>query len=364
MSLGLLPVHSSIRRQSRALARRARWPGVNLRAGTTAVVAGCAGLGAVVGVVTDPTPPVRYRAQVDVRVDAASPARQAVAWRTLRAAAQTAQVREAVNTAVVAGGASVSIRVTGDSESGLLSLQTEASSQPRASAAANAAAAAAVAYGEMVGGGPGAPRQFSFEGSLDGWGLGKGLFVFPPMQLALTTAVAHTGRRSLSANCLAAGCGPFVRLEQPYRGQVAYRAMGWIRATPSTRLRLVLGSTADDVNVSRTVSVGPRWRRLEVRWTPRQDARLAITAFQLRSSGATHLNVDDVSVGPVGPTKAATPSPGVGDRYSVLAPAVSAGVLKGKAGPWALGGAATGFLVGLAAAGAGAAAGRRRPATP
>jgi hypothetical protein len=162
------------------------------------------------------------------------------------------------------------------------------------------------------------------------------------------------------------GCGPFVRLEQTVFKGHEYEGSGWVNASPQTRLRLVLGSRAQDVAVAETVRGRPGWRRLAVPWIPAKSASQAVMAVQIMSVGTTTLRIDDFEFGPraggaggVGVGRSSTA------HYEVVVPATTASSLgHANTGAWAGAGAAAGLLViALALAAARAAARRRADST-
>jgi hypothetical protein len=330
-----------------------------------ALIVACTGVGAALGAGTHTRTPTKFRSVSVLEVRASTPALQSVAWHTLGQALTLPLVRAEI--AKLAGQELSSLRVGigGDPESSLVPVYADATSSTQADALANATASVAVdflrkpAYASSI-------TRSTFDGSTDGWDVGHGIFVVPASHIAQTDLLAHSGSGSLMVTCLIAGCGPYLVLARTFLRGATYTASGWVKVAPSTRMRLVLGSTPQDVSVGATTSGTNRWRRLFVEWTPQSEATSAVVTFQVMSSGGSQFNIDDVEVGPQAAVKLGAAPPTVTPKaseaqYSVVTPANVSGTLDSDdTAIWAVGGAGAGFLIGIAAAAAGTAAARRR----
>jgi hypothetical protein len=327
-----------------------------------ALIVACTGVGAALGAGTHARAPTKFRSVSVLEVRASTPALQSVAWHTLGQALTLPLVRTEI--AKLAGQELSGLRVGvgGDPESSLVPVYAYATSPTQADALANATASVAVdflrqpAYASSI-------TRSTFDGSTDGWDVGHGIFVVPASHIVQTDLLAHNGSGSLAVTCLIAGCGPYLVLARTFLRGTTYRASGWVKASPGTRMRLVLGSTPQDVSVGVTTSGTKRWRRLFVDWTPQSGAASAVVTFQVMSSRSSQFNIDDVEVGP---QKLDATSPTVTPkaskaRYSVVTPANITGTVDSDdTAIWAVGGAGAGLLVGIAAAAAGIAAARGR----
>ena len=328
------------------------------------VIVACVGAGAALGAGTHPRPPTEFRAESVLAVRAPTPGLQSVAWHTLVQALTLPLLRAEIAQLAGQEMSALRIGIRGDPESSLVAVYADATSAPRADSLANAAASVAVnflrepAYASTI-------TQSKFDNSTEGWDVGAGIFVLPANQILQTHLLAHSGSGSLAVTCLSAGCGPYLVLARAFRRGATYTASGWVYARPSTRMRIVLGSTPQDVSVGATTSGANRWRRLSVEWTPQSEATSAVVTFQVMSSGSSRFNIDDVEVGPraavkPGATQTVT-SKASKAQYSVVTPADVSGTLgSDDTAGWAAGGAGAGLLIGIAVAAAGTAAARRR----
>jgi F0F1-type ATP synthase membrane subunit c/vacuolar-type H+-ATPase subunit K len=348
-------VHQRVDRQHRKRAALA----------IAALIVACTGVGAALGAGTHPSSSAEFRSVSVLEVKASTPALQSVAWHTLGQTLTLPLVRAEI--AKLAGQELSALRVGigGDSESSLVPVYAYATSPTQADALANATASVAVnflrkpAYASSI-------TRSTFDSSTDGWDVGAGIFVVPASHIAQTNLLAHSGSGSLEVTCLTAGCGPYLVLARTFLRGTTYKASGWVKAPPGIRMRLVLGSTSQDVAVGSTASGTTRWRQFSVEWTPQSEATSAVVTFQVMSRGSSQFNIDDVEVGPRAAVKPGATPPTVTSKtseaqYSVVTPAsVSATLDSNDTAVWATGGAGAGLLIGIAAAAAGAAAARRR----
>src|SRR5258708_12388349 len=118
-------------------------------------------------------------------------------------------------------------------------------------------------------GGRGGVRLGEWE---EGGGRGGGFLGYPPTQLQLTRAIGHGSAGALIASCAVPGCGPYLVMNRAFRRDTAYAAVGWVKSAPSTRLRIVLGSTPQDVAVGPTLAGAGTWPPLSLTWTPQSNA--------------------------------------------------------------------------------------------
>jgi hypothetical protein len=320
------------------------------------------GLGAALGAGIHPASST-FRAGSEVTINAPSAGRQPVAWHTLSQVLKLDSIRERIATLTGAEASALRIGVSGDPQSSLTTVYADASSAPGAALLANTAASVAVNFLRQTIDAPEVTRS-TFEHSGEAWDLGAGIYVLPPTRIQQARSPAHSGAGSLEVRCVTVvtgGCGPYLRLERTFRKGTAYQAVGWVKAQATTRIRIVLGATPQDVVVSPTVIGGTLWKRLSVTWTPQSDATLAITTFQVMSLGPSLFYIDDVSVGPRAAIKQVAKTPANPTRYETVLPATASRRLdSGRTAAWAAGGAGAGLMVGIAAAAASAAATRRR----
>jgi hypothetical protein len=297
-------------------------------------------------------------------VKAATPGLQSVAWHTLGQALTLPLLRAEIAKSAGQEMPVLRIGIRGDPKNSLVAVYADGTSATQADSLADAAASVAVNFLREPARASAVTRS-TFDDSTEGWDVGPGIFVVPANQILQTHRLAHSGSGSLAVTCLAAGCGPYLVLARAFRRGVTYTASGWVKAHPGTRMRIVLGSTPQDVSVGAMTSGTNRWRRLSVGWSPRSKATNAVVTFQVMSSGSSRFNIDDVEVGPQATIKAgASPTDTVkaGEpQYRVVTPAdVSSTLSPDDTAGWAAGGAGAGLLVGIAAAAAGTAAARRR----
>jgi hypothetical protein len=332
-----------------------------------ALIVACTGVGAALGGGTHPKPAAEFRSESVLEIRASTPALQSVAWHTLGQAFTLPLVRAEIAKLAGQEGQELSasrIGIRGDPESSLVSVYADAASPTQANSLANAAASVAISFLRKPAYASNITRS-TFDSSTDGWDVGAGVFVVPTSHIAHTNLLAHSGSGSLEVTCLTAGCGPYLVLARTFMRDTTYEASGWVKAPPSTRMRIVLGSTSQDVSVGATTSGTSRWRRLSVEWTPHSEASSAVVTFQVMSPGSSRFNIDDVEVGPRAAAKlGATPTDTTKAskaQYSVVTSAGVSGILNSDdTAIWAAGGAGAGLLVGIAAAAAGTAAARRR----
>jgi hypothetical protein len=328
----------------------------------TSLVVACVGVGAALGAGLHPASSV-VRAQSELTVSTPTAGLQPIAWHTvgqvLRLPALRAQIAQ------LGGEEASSLRVgtLGDPRSSLITIYADASSGAQAQLLANSAASVAVNFLRQTVQAEPVIRS-TFEQSSEAWDLGAGIYVLRPNEIRQTHGAAHGGAGSLEVACVTVvtgGCGPYLRLERRLTKGSAYLATGWVKAQPGTRIRLVLGSTPQDVAVGPIASGGAGWKQLSVTWVPQGESNLAVMAFQVMSLGRSRFAIDDVVVGPQPQVQHATRPPANVTHYETILPATSATTLDtAHTGAWAAGGAAAGLLAGVAAAAAATAA-RRRP---
>jgi hypothetical protein len=284
-------------------------------------------------------------------------------WHTAATALRLPGVRSSI--ARVAGVEPHLLRVgtTGEPQSAVITVYGEGATPEQAILVANSAATATVGFLRQVAEGAISVRS-GFALSSESWDLGSGVYVLRPSVTTHRRSPAHGGPGSLEVLCnspVSGGCGPYVRIEGAFRKGETYDATGWIKAPPKSRIRLVLGSTPNDVAVGAQSESRAGWQRLAVSWIPHNQTSTAVAAFQLITLGQTRFIIDDVSVAQrktAGRHRAGhTTSP----EIETLLPATSARRhYEGSTGAWAAGGAGAGLLIGLAGVAAAEAARRRR----
>jgi hypothetical protein len=288
---------------------------------------------------------------------------QPIAWRTVGQALQLRALRAKIAQQTGETASKLRVGATGNPQSSLLTVYADAKTDAEARLVANSAASVAVNFLLQSVGGATVTRS-TFEHSSESWDVGTGIYVLPANRIGPTAAVTHSGAGSLEVDCVTlvtGGCGPYIRLEKEFRKGRAYSAVGWLKAQPGKRIRLVLGSTPQDVAVGATATGDSRWKRLSVTWVPQRSADLAVAAFQVMSVGPSHFYIDDVDVGPQSAIAHETAPAGGVTRYETILPAETSRALgSGHTAEWAAGGAAAGLLIGAAAAAAATAASRKR----
>jgi hypothetical protein len=327
-----------------------------------AFIVACVGLGAALGAGIHPTSS-SFRAASSVSVSGEEAGLHATSWRTAAQALRLAPIRVQIARLTGESASSLRVGVTGDPQSALITVVGDAATPSQAELLANSAATVTVNFLRQAGQGSTVNRS-SFEHSSEAWNLGSGLYVLTPRRVASTRTPAHSGTGSLEVECdtlVTGGCGPFLRIEGAFHAGVTYEATGWFDARPATRLRLVLGSTPQDVAVGATLRGNSRWQPVSATWTPRVDRDLAIAAFQVMSLGTSRFHIDDVVIGPRSTLqRGARPAPST-VRYETVLPATSAERLyNGDTSAWAAAGAGAGLLVGAVALAAASQARRRR----
>jgi hypothetical protein len=322
------------------------------------VLVGCTGAGAALGSGTHPAPSAYFRAESELTVTAPTQGLQSVAWHTLDHALTLPSLRAEI---AQLGGEEISalhVGTLGDPESSLITVYADGASPTQADSLASAAVSVAVnflrqtVYASTV-------TRSTFDESTDGWDLGAGIFVLPA-QIQQTRQQGHNGPGALAATCPTSGCGPYLVLDRTFLRGTTYTATGWVNAPPSTRMRIVLGSTPRDVAVGATLPGGTGWKRFSVEWTPQDKAPRAVVTFQVMSFGTSRFFIDDVEVGPRTAVEGHV-TQNYAPQYRLVVPAAVSGTLSaGDTASWAAGGAGGGLFVGSAAVAAGAAATRRR----
>jgi hypothetical protein len=325
-----------------------------------ALLVACVGIGAALGAGTHPASSLDFRAESELTVSASASTLQPVAWHTLGQALMLPSLRAEIAHLTGEEASALRIGTLGDPQSSLITVYADGGSPSQADSLANTAVSVAVNFLRNTVDASAITRS-TFEDSTDGWDVGTGIFVVPPSQIQQTHLVAHGGSASLAVTCLTAGCGPYLLLNRTFRQATSYTAVGWVKAQPSTRIRIVLGSTPQDVAVGATISGGPGWKRLSVEWTPQHSAPQATTTFQVMSRGSSRFDIDDVEVGPRAAIQSGAARQINAGAYRTILPAAASSTLEsGDTAIWAATGAGAGFLVGAAAAATGIAATRRR----
>lgn len=212
---------------------------------------------------------------------------------------------------------------------------------------------AATVEGLRLGGsaGPLAPAVAGdFEGGLDNWSA-----TGPENRRATIsrTPEGKYGDGSLRIRCSGArGCGASRSLSHRFSAGRTLAVTAWVRSRQPSRVRLTLGNCCDDGVIGRPRSVGGRWRRLELGWTPLDTGSGVVLALQNVGSRPTDVDLDAVAVrdtrlSPQGLTPAEERGR-FGESASAVAPpvrVVSSGT--GSTLAWGAAGACLGLLIGL-----------------
>jgi hypothetical protein len=327
-----------------------------------ALIVVCVGVGAALGAGIHPTT-TSFHSEAAISVNGESASLHPTSWHTAAAALQLPGVRASIARLSGETGGGLRVAATGDPQSALITISGQAATPAQAELLANSAATVVVGFLRQASQGS-TTTHASFAQSTEAWGLGSGIYVLPPTRITHVRSPSHGGAGSLEAVCntsVIGGCGPYLRIEGAFHKGRVYEARGWVKAPASTRLRLVLGSSATDVGVGATVRGGAPWKQLTVTWAPRSDVTTAITAFQVMSLGRARFYIDDVSVGARGKPAPSEAGTARAPRFETVLPASSAGRrLQGDTAAWAAAGAGAGLLVGCAALAAAASAARRR----
>jgi hypothetical protein len=324
-----------------------------------AVLVACTGTGAALAAATHRAPPARVRAESILTVSVPSPEFQAVAWHTVGQVIKLPAVRAEIAQAGGVEPSSLRVGALGDPRSSLITIYADGTDTTQAELLAGAAVSVALNFlRQNVY--PSAVTSSTFDESSEGWDLGGGIFVVPPTQLQQTHDVGHARPGALTVRCPAAGCGPYLVLNRTFRRDDIYAAAGWVKAAPNTRLRIVLGSSAQDVVVGPTVTGTTRWMRLFVVWSPTDDAGSAVVTFQVMSPRPSPFSIDDVQVGSRAAIRKGARPQRAAQYRSITRPALAGTLGAGDTASWAAGGAVGGLLVGTAGVAAGLAAARRR----
>jgi hypothetical protein len=328
----------------------------------TAFIVLCVGLGAALGAGINPTTSV-FRAESSVSVNGEEAALHATSWRTAAQALRLKPLRAQIARLTGESAGSLRLGTAGDPQSALITVVGEAATRAQAVLLANSATTVTVSFLRQASQGSAFGRS-SFDHSSEAWDLGSGLYVLAPRRVASTRTPAHTGAGSLEVEChtvVTGGCGPYLRIEGAFHAGVTYEATGWVDAQPATQLRLVLGSTPQDVAVGATRRGNARWQPMSVTWKPTADRNVAVAAFQVMSLGASRFHIDDVAIGPRALVQRGTIPAASSVRYETVLPATSGVRLyEGDTGVWAAAGAGAGLLVGAFALAAAREARRRR----
>jgi hypothetical protein len=335
--------------------------------GFVAFLVVCATAGAALGAGAHPQPADRFRASAVVAVNASTPALQSVTWHTFARAIELPALRAQIAALVGQDASALRIGSRGDAQSSLITVYADASTPARADKAANTAVTVALEFlrdtvlGSTV-------ADSTFEESTEGWDQGPGVYVLPPQQLQRTALLAHSGSHALAVTCMTVvvgGCGPYLVMSRPFQRGIAYTARGWIKAPRSTRVRLVLGSTPQDVAVGATTAGGNKWKLVTVNWTPRTAVTHAVTTFQIMSIGASRFYVDDIEVGPLEAVQRGVSPGGARGPYRAILPATATPLAQdAHTALWTAGGAGGGLVIGGIALTAGLAAARKRTDRP
>ena len=324
-----------------------------------ALLIACVGAGAALGASTHRATS-DFRAESELTVSSSVPGLQPVVWHTLGQALTLPLLRTEI--AHLGGEETSALRIgtLGDPRSSLITVYADGTSPAQADLLANTTASVAVNFLRQTVDATAISRS-TFDGSTDGWDAGAGIFVVPPSRIQPTTLVKRNGSPSLAVTCPTTGCGPYQLLDRTFRQATAYSAVGWVKIQPGTRIRIVLGSTPEDVAVGTTISGGSIWKRLSVEWTPQHTARQAVVTFQVMSPGSSQFNIDEVEVGPQQAVRSGAAKQPSAGNYRTILPATASSILdSGDTAIWTVVGAGGGLLVGAGAAAAGMAATRRR----
>jgi hypothetical protein len=328
----------------------------------TSLLIACVALGAALGAGIHPASSL-VRSESQLSVAAPTAGLQAIAWHTVGQALKLPALRSQIAQLGGVEASALRIGTSGDPRSALITVYAEADTGPQAELLANSAASVVVNFLRQTVQAAVVSRS-PFEASTELWDIGYGIFALRPLRVNATHTVAHSGVGSLEVNCetpVPGGCGPYLRLERAFRVGRSYSAVGWVKATPGTRIRLVLGASSSDVAVGSVANGTGRWEQLSVTWTPQSSSNLAVTVFQVMSLGPSHFNIDDVAVGPQAAVQRGETTSASAAAYRTIAPATASSTLgSGHTAEWAAGGAAAGLLVAAAAAAAATAAARRR----
>jgi hypothetical protein len=328
----------------------------------TCLVVGCVGLGAALGAGTHAASST-FRAQSELTVAASSAALQPVAWHTISQVLELSGPRRQIAHLSGIEASGLRLGTSGDPQSSLITVYGDARTAAQAELLVNSASSVAVEFLRRTFEGSSVSRS-SFDHSTEGWDVGSGIYTLPPGRIAIATPPAHSGIGSLQATCdtlVVGGCGPYLRLERAFHRATPYLATGWVKVQPSTRIRMVLGATPEDVAVGPVAAGGPGWRHLSVLWTPQHETSLAVAAFQVMSLGHSTSYVDDVQVGPRASVGRAPQAAVRAAHYETIIPASSAEAREDDhTAVWAAGGAGAGLLMAFGAIAAAGAAGRIR----
>jgi hypothetical protein len=319
----------------------------------------CMAIGAALAAAINPAPSAHVRAESVVAVAVAKPEFQSVAWQTLGQVLGLAEVRAEIARGAGVEPSAVRIGTLGDPHGSLVTIYADGSSPNQADLLASTAMSVGLNFLRQTVY-PAPITRSTFDASPEGWDLGTGIFVFAPSQLLQTRALGHAAAGAVTATCPAAGCGPYLVLDRAFRRATDYVAAGWVKAPTNTRLRIVLGSTPQDVAVGPAIAGTGRWRRLSATWTPQAKASRAVVTFQVVSLGASRFDVDDVEVGARGAIRTGASPVGAATYRVVSDPAVTGTLGAGDTAAWAAGGTVAGLLVGLAASAGAIAAARNR----
>ena len=170
------------------------------------------------------------------------------------------------------------------------------------------------------------------------------------------------GGSALRALCdVAAGCGAARVLEGRFPEGRALTLSAWVRGRQPSRVLLALGSATRSDRELVEASVGSEWKRLVVRWRPRQDESRIALGVNNAGPGLSDVDIDGVVIVTDGaPLDVAAERRVFAERGYAYATAVRiVGSRTGRTVRWAALGAGAGLLVGLAAAAAWTLASRR-----
>jgi hypothetical protein len=187
-----------------------------------------------------------------------------------------------------------------------------------------------------------------FEEGFDDW-----TSTGPPGERASITRTpeGRYGDGALRIRCRGArGCGAARSLARRVRAGRSLAVTAWVRSPEPSRVRLTLGNSSQDGVIGRPRSVGERWRRLGLLWTPRDEARIVVLALQSIGAGLVDLDavaLRDTRMNPEAPTVAQERG-----RFGESAPAIATPVRVVSSGngstlAWGATGAGLGLLIGL-----------------
>jgi hypothetical protein len=292
----------------------------------------------------------------------------------LRLPHTAAAARTVAGVSATADDVTRNLTVVEDPESGTIRVRVRAPSREQSVTLAGAVATEGIRLARPVlARGAGRPIEVvsDFEQPVTGWMAHPPLYNLPPERVTRITSGAHDGRGALRAECAAElGCGPWTRVERLFRAGTRYAATAYVRSpADGGEVKMVLGSTREDVQTGDAVELSEDWQRASVSWTPARDTTIADLGVQLTEARATVLDVDSVLL----PDQGSVPGIDVpreldvddelraltAGRFATVSPARFVGEQQRPPYGWALLGFGGGLLVAVAGIVAGLAARRR-----